>query len=94
VRGHQVFGERSSSTTGITDINDLFGKLSMGDNIDSLVAAATALTTPYVILSSLCQILLEFLVLGFGVDLICLSCLYIICSSIVLVCMISLITVL
>jgi hypothetical protein len=101
VRGDQVFGERSSATTGNTtssnddfflDVNDLFGNLNMDDNIDANAAAA-AQAAPYVTLSSLCQILLEFLVLAFGVDVIGLSCLDMICSSILLVCMISLITV-
>jgi hypothetical protein len=101
VRGDQVFGERFSVTTGITtstdndfpddgffpDINDLFGNLNMGNNIDAAAQAA-----PYMILSSLFQILLEFLVLAFGVDMISISCLDTVCSSILVVCMISLIT--
>jgi hypothetical protein len=46
---------------------------------------------PYVICSYLSQFLLQFLVLAFGVDVICLSLLDMICSSILLVCMIRLI---
>jgi hypothetical protein len=47
--------------------------------------------TPYAICSYLFQFLLQFLVLAFGVDVICLSLLDMICSSILLVCMIRLI---
>jgi CobQ-like glutamine amidotransferase family enzyme len=64
----------------------------MGDNIDANATAAIAQDAPYVTLSSLYQILLEFLVLAFGVDVIGLSCLDMVCLSIMLVCMISLIT--
>jgi hypothetical protein len=46
---------------------------------------------PYAICSFLFQFLLQFLVLAFGVDVICLSVLDVICSSILLVCMIRLI---
>jgi hypothetical protein len=46
---------------------------------------------PYAICSYLFQFLLQFLVLAFGVDVICLSMLDVICSSILLVCMIRLI---
>jgi hypothetical protein len=67
----------------------------MGDNQDdaaanmAVVAAAAANTGRYTFLSSLFQILLEFLVLLFGVDAIGLSCLDAICSSTLLICMIS-----
>jgi hypothetical protein len=97
VRGNQVFGERSGATTGITtsssddeflhtdnffpDLSDFFGNLNMGDND----AAAK-----YVILSSLFQFLLQFLLLVCVVDAISLSCLDVIYSSTLLVCMISL----
>jgi hypothetical protein len=56
-------------------------------------AAAAAQAAPYVILNSLFHIVLEFLVLAFGVDVIGLSCLDAICSSTLLVSMISLISV-
>jgi hypothetical protein len=46
---------------------------------------------PYAICSYLFQFLLQFLILAFGVDVISLSVLDVICSSILLVCMIRLI---
>jgi hypothetical protein len=46
---------------------------------------------PYAICSYLFQFLLQFLVLAFGIDVICLSVLDVIYSSILLVCMIRLI---
>jgi hypothetical protein len=46
---------------------------------------------PYAICSYLFQFLLQFLVLVFGIDVICLSMLDVICLSILLVCMIRLI---
>jgi hypothetical protein len=45
-------------------------------------------TAPYAIYTLLFQFLLQFLVLAFGIDVICLSLLDVICSSILLVCMI------
>jgi hypothetical protein len=66
----------------------------MGDNQDAAniaaAAAAAANDGRYAFMSCLFQILLEFLVLLFGVDAIGLSCLDIICSSTLLICMISL----
>jgi hypothetical protein len=47
--------------------------------------------TPYAICAHLFQFLLQFLVLAFGIDVISLSVLNVICSSILLVCMIRLI---
>ena len=87
VRGNQVFGERLRVTTGNTtssddefpnddffpDIDDIFGNLNMGDNSAAATAAATAATASYVISISLFRIMLEFLVLAFGVDVIGLS---------------------
>jgi hypothetical protein len=83
----QVFGERLHVTTAnatssdnefpnddlFPDVDDLFGDLSMGDNTDDDAPAAAAQVAPYVTLFSRCWILLEFLVLVFGVDTICLS---------------------
>jgi hypothetical protein len=46
---------------------------------------------PYVICAHLFQFMLQFLVLAFGIDVISLSVLDVICSSILLVCMIRLI---
>ena len=58
----------------------------MGDNNDDVAAANAG---RYTFLSSSYQILLEFLVLLFGVDVIGLSCLDAIYSSTLLICMIS-----
>ena len=105
LRGDQVFGERFRATTDNTtsstdddfpnpdfypDIDDLLSNLNMGDN-DVTAAAAAAPAAPYVILSLLFQILLEFLILVFAADAIGLICLDAIYSSTLLVCMISLI---
>jgi hypothetical protein len=57
----------------------------------NLNANANPPTAPYAIFFYLFQFLLQFLVLAFGVDVICLSLLDMICSSILLVCMIRLI---
>ena len=78
------------------DIDNLFGNLNMADNQDpaaaaniAAAAAAAANTERYIYLSFSFQILLEFLVLLFGVDAIGLACLDAICSSTLLICMIS-----
>ena len=77
------------------DIDNLFGNLNMADNQDPAVAAnivaaaAAANAGRYIYLSFSFQILLEFLVLLFGVDAIGLSCLDAICSSTLLIGMIS-----
>ena len=107
VRGDQVFGERLRATTGNTtsssdndfpdddffpDVNNLFDNLNMGDNTDAAAAAAAAApAAPYVILTFLYQILLEFLVLLFGVDAIGLFYLDAICSSTLFIYMVSLV---
>jgi hypothetical protein len=57
----------------------------------NLNANANPPAAPYAIYSYLFQFLLQFLVLAFGVDVISLSGLDVICSSILLVCMIKLI---
>jgi hypothetical protein len=57
----------------------------------NLKANANPHVAPYAICSYLFQFLLQFLVLAFGVDVICLSLLDMIWSSILLVCMIRLI---
>jgi hypothetical protein len=78
------------------DIDDLFGNLNMGDNNDdvaiaaNIVDAAAANAGSYVLLYFLLQILLEFLVLLFGLDAIGLSCLDAIYSSTLLIWMFSL----
>ena len=79
------------------DVSNLLGNLNMGENLNAAAAAAAATAAaaasaaPYVILSLLFQILLEFLVLVFAVDAVGLVYLDAICSSTLLVCMISLI---
>jgi hypothetical protein len=63
-----------------------------GANVNANANAnANPPASPYAICSYLFQFLLQFLVLVFGVDVICLSLLGMICSSILLVCMIRLI---
>jgi hypothetical protein len=54
------------------------------------MATAAAQAAPYVSLVYLCQILLQFLVLVFMVDVIGLSYLDAICSSTLLICMLTL----
>lgn len=75
------------------DIDNLFGNLNMGDNNQDAAnipaAAAAANAGWYAFLSSSFQILLEFLVLLFGVDAIGISCLDAIGSSTLFICMIS-----
>jgi hypothetical protein len=108
VRGNPTFGNRLRMTTGYTQSsndefpNDEFfpgiSNLNMGDNSDTTVVAnvnATAAlnVAPYVFQESMFQLLLEFLVLVFGVDAFGLSCLDVIYSSTMLVCMISFITI-
>ena len=78
------FGKLIRNDTFFPDLSDFFGNLNMGDND----AAAK-----YVILSSLFQFLLEFLGLVFVVDVIGLYYIDAICSSILLVCMISLLVI-
>ena len=74
-RGDQVFGERNRATADsdyfpndefFPDISGLFID-DMGDNLDVAAAAAA----PYIYLSFLYDILLEFLCLAFAVDWIC-----------------------
>jgi hypothetical protein len=102
VRGNRTLGERLGATTGNTtssdedffpNINNIFGNLNMADNQDAanitVVVAAVANARRYAFMSSLFQILLEFLVLLFGVDAVGLSFLDAICSSTLLICMIS-----
>ena len=62
------------------DLSDFFGNLNMGDN-DA--------TAKYVILSSLFQFLLEFLLVLSVVDAVGLSCIDATCSSTLLVCVTS-----
>jgi hypothetical protein len=78
VGGDQVFGARSSATTGNTtsfsndffpDCNELFDNLNMGNNTDVNVVVVTIVAAshvlPYMIFPFLFQILIEFLVLVF-----------------------------
>ena len=105
-RGDKVFGERPHATAEFfsntdadehfpnddyfPDVNDLFGNLNMGENSD---AAATARAVTYVIPTPLFQIMLEFVLLAFVVQVIGLSCVDAFCSSILLISMISLISI-
>ena len=70
------------------DVSDLFDNHNMGD-----AAAAAIQPTLYVILNCLFRIMLEFFVLAFGVDVIGLSPIDVICSSTLLICMIGFTTV-
>jgi hypothetical protein len=107
VRGDQVFGERFCATTdSITSTNDSFPNEDFFPDISNLYISGMAddaganananlnanpPTAPYAICSYLFQFLLQFLVLAFGIDVISLFVLDVICSSILLVCMIRLI---
>jgi hypothetical protein len=102
VRGDQVFGERFCATTdGITSTDDSFPDEDFFPDISALYiddmandaganvnananlnANANPPAAPYAICSYLFQFLLQFLVLAFRVD--------VICSSILLVCMVRL----
>ena len=89
VRGDQVFGERPRATTGNTtsssdddfpnpdfypDIRDLFNDLNMGDNDTAAAAAADAApAAPYVLLTFFYEIVLELYVVRTSLDLICSS---------------------
>jgi hypothetical protein len=101
----QIFGEHSHDTTSNTssegpfhdydffsDVNNIFSDLSdkTNDNVNGSAPAAV----PYVFLSSMLDMMLKFLVLAFGLDVICLFHLDVICSSICPVCTTSLIHVL
>jgi hypothetical protein len=94
------------TTDGITSTDDSFpnedffldiSALYIDDMADDAGANANANananppTAPYAIFFYLFQFMLQFLVLAFGVDVIYLSLLDMICSSILLVCMIRLI---
>jgi hypothetical protein len=103
VRGDQVFGERFCATTdGITSTDDSFPEEDFFPDISALYiddmaddaganANANPPAAPYAICSYLFQFLLQFFILAFGVDVIYLSLLDMIYSSILLVCMIRLI---
>ena len=88
-RGDQVFGERTSATAGSDDFgNDDFfpdlGNLILDDMGDNVNAGGAAPAAPYVILSFLFEIVVEFMFLVCALD--------VICSSAMLVRMISLIS--
>ena len=88
-RGDQVFGERTRATAGSDDfVNDDFfpdlGNLILDDMDDNVNAGGVAPTAPYVILSFLFEIVVEFMFLVCALD--------VICSSAMLVHMISLIS--
>jgi hypothetical protein len=80
----------------IDDMADVNANTNANANLNAnanvnLNANANPPAAPYAICSYLFQFLLQFLVLAFGIDVICLSVLDAICSSILLVCMIRLI---
>ena len=88
-RGDQVFGERTRATAGSDDFaNDDFfpdlGNLVLDDMGDNVNAGGAAPAAPYVILSFLFEIVVEFMLLVCALD--------VICSSAMLVRMISLIS--
>jgi hypothetical protein len=106
VRGNQVFRERFSATTdGLTSTKDSFpnddffpgmSSLYLNDMANDADANLNVNPTiaPYKIFSYLFHILLQlFVLVVFGIDVISLSWLDAICSSILLVCMIRLIPV-
>jgi hypothetical protein len=73
-------------------IDDMAEDAGANANLNAnLNANANPPTAPYAICSYLFQFLLQFLVLAFGIDVICLSVLDVIYSSILLVCTIRLI---
>src|SRR3989337_332245 len=89
-RGDQVFWERTRVTAGSDDFaNDNFfpdlGNLFINDMADNTNAGGSVPAAPYVTLSLLFEIILDFLFLVCALDAIC--------SSTVLVCMISSISV-
>ena len=89
-RGDQVFGERTRATAGSDDFaNDDFfpnlGNLILDDMGDNVNAGGAAPAAPYVILSFLFEIVVEFMFLVYALD--------VICSSAMLVRMICLISV-
>jgi hypothetical protein len=81
VRGDQVFGERFCATTnGITSTGDSFPDEDFFPDISSLYiddmaedAGANTNANPPAALYAICSYLFQFLVLAFGVDVICLS---------------------
>jgi hypothetical protein len=101
VRGDQVFGERFCATTdGITSTDDSFpnedffpdiSALYIDNMADDTGANANPNANPPAAPYAICSYLFQFLVLVFGVDAIYLSVSDLICSSILLVCMIRLI---
>ena len=88
-RGDQLFWKRTRATAGSDDFaNDNFfpdlGNLILDDMGDNVNAGGAVPTAPYVILSFLFEIVVEFMFLVCALD--------VICSSTMLVCMISLIS--
>ena len=88
-RGDQVFGERTRATAGSEDFtNDDFfpdlGNLVLDDMGENVNAGGAGPAAPYVILSFLFEIVVEFMFLVCALD--------VICSSTMLVRMISLIS--
>jgi hypothetical protein len=76
----------------INDMADANANANANANLN-VNANANPPAAPYAICFYLFQFLLQFLALAFGIDMICLSVLDEICSSILLVCMIRLIPV-
>jgi hypothetical protein len=84
------------SSLYINDMADANANANANANLNvnanaNLNANANPPAAPYAICFYLFQFLLQFLALAFGIDMICLSVLDEICSSILLVCMIRLI---
>ena len=84
-RGDQVFGERTRATAGSDDFFPDLGNLILDDMGDNVNAGGAAPAAPYVILSFLFEIVVEFMFLVCALD--------VICSSAMLVRMISSISV-
>ena len=77
-RGDQVFGEHTRATAGSDDfVNDDFfpalGDLILDDMGDNVNASGAAPAVPYVILSFLFEIVVEFMFLVCALDVICSS---------------------
>ena len=83
-RGDQVFGERTRATAGSDDFFPDLDNLILDDMGDNVNAGGAAPAAPYVILSFLFEIVVEFMFL--------VCPLYVICSSTKLVRMVSLIS--
>ena len=72
-RGDQVFGERTRATAGSDDFANDLGNLILDDMGDNVNAGGAAPAAPYVILSFLFEIVVEFMFLVCALDVICSS---------------------